>query len=96
MTVREQENRARVNISSWRNSRYTDLNSAYGRCSSAKKRAWEYCQDLCRKYEGEGLKVISRNGYRFTAGFEYADPNTGELMFMYISPNYDRAVSMVE
>lgn len=94
MTVRERENRARANIRAWRNSKYTDLHSAYGKYSSKKQNAWEYCEDLCEKKNGEGLKVISRNSHIFTAGFVYPDPTTGELMFMYITPSYDQEVSL--
>ena len=84
MTIREREKTARANITSWSNSRYTDLYSAYDRCSKDKRDAWEYCQDLCRRKNGEGLKVISRNSYRFTAGFIFPHPDTGELMFLII------------
>ena len=94
MTVREREKVARANIRRWSESNYTDLNSAYGRYSKAKQNAWEYCKDLCDKKHGEGLKVISRNGWRFTAGFVFPHPKTGELMFMYISPSYDQEVSL--
>lgn len=94
MTVREREKRARANIMAWRNSRYTDLHSAYGKCSSRKKDAWEYCEDLCRRKNGEGLRVISRNSHIFTAGFTFPNPDTGELMFMYITPTYDQEVSL--
>jgi len=94
MTIKQRENRARANIVSWRNSKYTDLRSAYGRYSKRKEEAWEYCQDLCRRKNGEGLKVISRNSHIFTAGFVFPHPDTGELMFMYISPSYDQEVSL--
>lgn len=96
MTLRQRQNTARANIGAWRNSRYTDLYSAYGRCSAAKRNAWEYCEDLCAKKNGTGLKVISRNCYRFTAGFEFPHPDTGELMFMYISPTYDQEVAITD
>ena len=77
MTLRQRQNTARANIGAWNKSRYTDLNSAYGRCSTAKRNAWEYCEDLCRKKNGTDLRIISRNCYRFTAGFVYPDPKTG-------------------
>lgn len=96
MTVREREKRAIANYWQWRRSIYTDLNKAYGKCSKAKKEAWEYCQDLCRRKNGEGLKVISRNAHMFTAGFEYPDPDTGELYFMYITKSYDQEVPVIE
>ena len=94
MTTREQENRARANISSWRNSRYTDVYHAYDSISKGKRDAWDYCVNLCNQYNGEGLKVISRNCHKFTAGFIFTDPVTGELMFMYITKGYDRAVPL--
>lgn len=94
MTVNEREKKARANISSWRNSRYTDLRSAYDRYSKRKQDAWEYCEDLCRRKNGEGLKVISRNSHIFTAGFVFPHPDTDELWFMYITPSYDQEVSL--
>ena len=94
MTTKEQEKVATGNILRWRNSRYTDLYSAYDRCSARKRAAWEYCKDLCEKNNGEGLKVISRNSHIFTAGFVFPNADTGELMFMYISPSYNQAVSL--
>jgi len=94
MTVLERERCARANIGAWRNSRYTDLRSAYGQYSREKADAWEYCQDLCRKKNGEGLKVIHANSWKFTAGFVYPHQDTGELMFMYITKSYDQEVSL--
>ena len=85
---------ARDNIQSYQNSEYSDLYSAYGRCSKKKRIAWQYCKDLCEKYGGKNLKIISHNSYKFTAGFVYADSRTGELMFMYISPSYNQSVSL--
>jgi len=92
MAKREQENRARANYSAWKRSSYTDVYHAYGSISKGKRDAWDYCVDLCKKYNGEGLKVISRNCHKFTAGFEYVDKETGEIMFMYITKGYDQAV----
>lgn len=94
MTTKEQENRARANIGAWRNSRYTDVYHAYDTISKGKRDAWDYCVDLCKKYDGEGLRVISRNCHKFTAGFIYTDSKTGELMFMYITKGYNQAVSL--
>lgn len=78
----------------WRNSNMDNIFKAYGRPSMKKIEAWEYCEDLCRRYNGHGLKVISRNIYKFTAGFagETADDDTGELkkIFVFITDCYDR------
>ena len=91
-----QKRMARANYGAWRNSRYTDLRSAYGRYSKDKADAWDYCMKLCYEKNGEGLKVISANSWRFTAGFEYPDAETGELYFMYITKEYDQSVPTIE
>lgn len=70
---------------------YADLYAAYANPSQAKRRAWEYCKQLCYDLGGEGLKVLSKNTFMFTAGFMYTDDD-GREMFMYISPNYNAAV----
>lgn len=93
MTIRQQERTARGNLNRYATSDMYDIFDAYGRPSIYKVRAWEYCKELCHKFSGWGLKVISRNTSIFTAGFEYADPETGEVIFMYINPRYDIAVS---
>lgn len=89
-----QRRMAKASIASWKRSRDYSLYDAYGRFSSKKAAAWDYCEDLCNKHNGRGLKVVSHNTNIFTAGFEYEDPETGVLMFMFISPNYDVAVEM--
>lgn len=89
-----QRRMAKGNIESWKRSADYSLDSAYGRYSSAKANAWKYCRELCAKYEGRGLKVISHNTYMFTAGFEYDNIETGEVMFMFITPSYDVTVPM--
>lgn len=86
---------ATANYQSWQRSNDYSLESAYGRYSSAKAEAWTYCENLCKKYDGWGLKVISHNTFTFTAGFEYTDVETGVLMFMFITPSYDFAVKAV-
>ena len=37
------------------------LSEAYGRFSNKKAEAWEYCEELCRKHDGKGLKVLGTN-----------------------------------
>lgn len=90
-----QRRMAKGNIDSWKRSSDFSLDSAYGRYSSNKASAWKYCEDLRDKHDGRNLKVISHNTYMFTAGFEYNDAETGEVMFMFITPSYDVSVSMI-
>lgn len=85
---------AKNNIKGWRNSDCTELYDAYGKCSKKKRNAWQHCKDLQKEYNGRDLKIISHNSYKFTAGFEFVDPDTGEIMFMYIGPGYNQAVSI--
>ena len=80
----------------WENSRDYSLDHCFNSYSTAKARAWEYCEKLFHKYDGYGLKVISHNGWIFTAGFEFADPETGEIKFMYITPSKDEIFEGVE
>lgn len=62
---------------------------AYKNCSYAKERAWYYCQELCEKYNGYGLKIIGHNCMQFSAGFEYKDADDN-VHFVYITRDYDR------
>ena len=66
-----------------------DILDAYTTASAAKHRAWRYCRELCDRMDGYGLKVVNHNTFVFTAGFESVDPETGVVMFTYITPNYD-------
>lgn len=68
---------------------YGDIYDAYDRPSAAKVRAWEYCKRLAEEYDGRGLRITSRNTFRFSAAFECDDPETGELCYCYITPDYD-------
>lgn len=80
-----------ANFERWLNSTAYGLDYVYDRYSHNKAVAWRYCEDLCNKYHGYGLKVISYNTFQFTCGFSYIDDN-GTQMFMYITPSYDVAI----
>ena len=92
MTTKEQENRARANYADYRRSTWTEIYDAYDSFSKGKVDAWKYCKNLCEKFNGRDLKVIHKNCHKFTAGFEYTDPETCEIMFMYITKGSDTAV----
>ena len=70
----------------------TSLHDVYGSFSRAKAEAWKYCEELMQRFDGYGLRVISSNGWMFTAGFMFEED--GKQMFMYISPNRDIAVEV--
>lgn len=86
------EKKALANFPRWQNSCNYDLFDVYGSCSTAKRNAWRHCEDLCREFNGWGLKVVSFNTNMFTAGFVFEDPETGEVMYMHITPSYEAAV----
>jgi hypothetical protein len=68
------------------------LYDVYDSYSADKGRAWKYCEELMQKFNGYGLKVITANGWQFTAGFMFEED--GKTMFMYISKSYDTAVEV--
>ena len=89
-----QERQAKANIIRWMQSNMKSLDDAYGRYSTKKAKAWEYCEDLCESRDGKNLKVISKNTNFFTAGFEFeAD---GKRKFMYITASNDTIVDFDE
>ena len=67
----------------------TQLNDVYGRYSDKKARAYAYCRNLMRKYDGYDFRIISYNTFLFTCGFKFRDPATDELTFAYITPTYN-------
>ena len=70
------------------------LSDVYGRYSTAKDNAYNYCVDLMEKFEGNDLRIISYNTFMFSAGFifEVLDSETNEVRraFCYITSSYDR------
>ena len=89
-----EERVAQSNIGTWKRSTWYEIYDAYDSFSKGKVDAWKYCKSLCKKYDGRDLKVVNRNCHKFTAGFEYTDKDTGEIMFMYITKGYNQPVSM--
>ena len=72
----------------------SSLYDCYESFSAAKARAWKDCKELRDKKSGWGLKVISHNGWMFTAGFVYEQD--GKEMFMYITPSKDETFEITE
>ena len=81
---------AKAHYTQYENTHYYNLWDCYTSYSHNKIKAFEYCENLCNMLGGWGLRIISHNMMQFTVGFEFADPNTGELMFAYITRDYDR------
>lgn len=92
--MKQQEKIAKANIERWKNTQERDLYDVYKNPSLAKRRAWRYCENLCASLGGHGLKVVGFNCMKFSAGFEFINDKTGELMYMHITPSYDTTASM--
>ena len=59
----------------------TTLSDVYGRYSTKKQDAYDWCMKKMDELEGYGMKVLSATTYHFTVGFLYTDKETGKLMF---------------
>lgn len=79
------EKRALANYPTWKKSNLNSIFSAYKNPSYDKQKAWEDCKALCYEKNGHNLKVVNHGTWFFSAGFEYPDAETGEVMFMYIT-----------
>lgn len=89
-----QERTALARYADYQRSSATSLRDVYGSWSDAKERAWRYCQERMLDHDGYGLKIVTHNQTMFTAGFEFPDPETGVLKFMFITKSYDVAVEV--
>lgn len=82
----------RVAYSSYQQSNYYTLRDCYASYSYAKERAFNYCKELCDKYNGNGLKIISYNIFGFSCGFIGIIDN--KKVFVYITKDYDRYLEL--
>ena len=68
-------------LSKYGNSLYGPYNS----WSDEKQKAFENCNKIADRYDGENRKIVSRNGWIFTYGFDgYID---GKKALFYITPS---------
>ena len=68
------------------------LDEVYCNYSNAKRRAWIYCEDLMKEYEGSDMRILSYNSQAFTIGFiGYVN---GLKHFFYITKDYNRAMPL--
>ena len=71
----------------WNRSQWVDgyeLYDIYNKASLEKQEAWEYCKDLCSKYNGTNLHIVSHNVFAFAAAFEIGD----KLAYITSATNY--------
>lgn len=76
------------------------LYDKYQRPSIAKHHAWDCCEDLCKEYNGHGLRLVGGNMMQFSAGFigEIENPETGELekSYIHITKEHTRYIPLSE
>lgn len=88
----QNERTAKANITAWKRSEYRNIWQAYERPSYNKEKAWHRCEEIAHSMGGYNLKVVSKNTFVFTAGFESVDPETGVLLYTHITPCYTTTV----
>ena len=66
-----------------------ELYQVYGRFSSAKREALDYCKSVRAQLDGYDPRIPSANSFIFTYAFRYIDED-GDEALAYITPNYDR------
>lgn len=71
------------------------LYEVYSTFSSAKARAYDYCEDLMYEHNGRGLRIVSHNLMMFTVGFTFTDEN-GDDCFCWITRDYDRYMKITD
>ena len=59
----------------------TELSDVYGRYSTNKWKAYQWCKNKMYELNGWGFKIISHTCQAFTVGFLYVDKETGKTMF---------------
>lgn len=71
----------------WRTSE-THLGEVYNTWSNAKERAYDYCLELVRKYNGYNYRILGANSCVFSFGF--IGEINGRKAFFYITHTADR------
>lgn len=49
------------------------LYEVYDKPSYRKEQAWEYCRNLCKKYNGTNLHIVGHNTCTFSVSFNIGD-----------------------
>lgn len=64
------------------NSTMDDITAAYKNPSYRKICAWQWCKDICNKYDGNGLRVCVHTSQFFTAGFTACIDGTDSFVYI--------------
>lgn len=71
----------------------TRLDEVYGRYSSAKVRAYNYCINKCAEQNGEHFRIISANTFQFTCGWTFEKDGQQFCHIETASNTYEFAVA---
>lgn len=71
------------------------LADVYNRYSRAKENAFEYCSNLCKRYNGWGLCISSHNAQTFTVMFNF-EPWAGAIQVYERIMNDEEAREYIE
>lgn len=89
LTTQKEIEQMKYNFDRWFNSDELNITDAYGRPSQTKidifNNLIDEAYDLYQFVTG--ISVVSHNCFIFTMGYEFMDNETGEMCFMYITPN---------
>jgi len=77
-------------VESYKRSTDVRLSDCYDSWSKKKEEAYDYCIRLKEEKNGKHFRIISSNGWMFTAGFTYIED--GKQYLMYITKNEDRPI----
>lgn len=71
----------------WQASENVALQDVYKTCSAEKWRAFDHCRTRFAELNGFGFRIIGANTFGFSVGFEYENPEYGNVVFVYITKN---------
>lgn len=80
-------------VESYKKATADTLREVYGSWSNDKENAYKKCKALCSEMNGERFRIISANGWKFTAGFMFKDEN-GKANLMYISKSGNEVIEL--
>lgn len=76
--------RQKAIVDSYNKATASEMREVYMSWSNDKEKAYKNCKKLCSEMNGERFRIISANGWKFTAGFMFKNKK-GEPCLMYIT-----------
>lgn len=96
MTVSAMKRQAKGAYATYKRSNMKTIEDAYTTCSRKKHEEFNKWWWIYHKMQWRNLRIIHKNSYYFSLGFEYDDEETGEPMFMHITASHHIAVPLKE